>query len=109
MWVIHRMLSVRTEAVFSKTQLVTGILLAIVLHGCFDFIVSLPDVLPNHPATLGALLEMPPSSFLYGIGITVIPSLLYVVGGFWLLTYLFERKEDMKEFGAVVDSQSFVS
>jgi hypothetical protein len=31
------------------------------------------------------------------------------VGGFWLLAYLFERKEDMKEFGAVVESQSFVA
>lgn len=109
MWLVHRMLSVRTEAVYVRVQIVTGLLCAFVLHGCFDFIVSLPDVLPSHPATLGALLEAPSSSFLYGIGITLVPSLLYVVGGFWLLSVLFQRKEDMKEFGAVVQSQSFVS
>ena len=37
------------------------------------------------------------------------PAILYVVGGSWLLIWLFARKEDMKEFGAVVQTQTFVS
>ena len=106
---IHRMLGLRSEAVFAQTQMMMGLFFAVVLHGMFDFTVSLPDVLPGHPATVGALLGQPEQAFLSSISITLLPSVLYVVGGFWLLTYLFERKEDMKEFGAVIDSQSFVS
>lgn len=109
MWIVHRMLSVRTDAVFARTQIMIGLLLSFVIHGVFDFIVTLPEVLPNNPHTVGALLGSPPTSFLSSISITLIPALLYVIGGFWLLTYLFQRKEDMKHFGAVVQSQSFVS
>lgn len=105
---LHRMFSIRTETVFARTQIIIGLLLAIVLHGLFDFIVTLPEVLPGNPATVGALLGAGGNSFLHSVSITLLPSLLYVVGGFWLLTYLFEKKEDMKEFGAVVESQSFV-
>ncbi len=106
---MHRMLSVKSEAIYARIQMSLGLLFAIVLHGVFDFTVSLSDILPGHPATIGALLGQPPSSFMSGIAITLIPSILYVVGGFWLLSYLFERKEDMKEFGAIVETQSFVS
>ncbi len=107
--IVHQMLSIRSEAIYARTQMMLGILSAILLHGLFDFTVSLSDVLPGHPATLGALLGKGPESFLSNISIVLIPSVLYVVGGFWLLVTLFERKEDMKEFGAVVESQTFVS
>lgn len=106
---VHRMLSIRTETIYARTQMVIGLLCAIALHGLFDFTVSLPDVLPGNPATLGALLGRSPDSFLSSVSITLIPAVLYIVGGFWLLTSLFERKEDMKEFGAVVETQSFVN
>ncbi len=108
-FMIHRMLNLRSESIYAQTQMTIGLVSAIVLHGLFDFTVSLPDVLPGHPATLGAILGQSQQSFLSGISITLLPSILYVVGGFWLLTYLFERKEDMKEFGAVVETQAFVS
>lgn len=109
MMLLHRMLEIKTEAVFARTQIILGLFFSIVLHGIFDFIVSLPEVLPGHPASVGAILSLPPSSFLHGVGITLLPSLVYVVGGFWLLAYLFEKKEDLKEYGAIVESQSFVS
>lgn len=106
---LHRMLNLRTEALFARVQLAKGLFFAILIHGIFDFIVSLPEVLPGNPSTVGALLGMQPQHFLSNIGITLVPSLLYVVGGFWLLSFLFEREEDMKEFGNVVEAQSFVS
>ena len=106
---VHRALNLRTEEIYARTQMALGLFFAIILHGVFDFTVSLSDVLPNHPATIGALLGKDQGSFLNNIAITLVPSILYVVGGFWLLVTLFERKEDMKEFGAVVESQTFVS
>lgn len=106
---MHRMLNLRTETLFARVQMAKGLFFAIVLHGLFDFIVSLPEVLPGNPNTVGALLGMADDHFLSNIGVVLVPALLYVVGGFWLLSVLFEREEDMKEFGNIVEAQSFVS
>lgn len=106
---LHRMLNLRTETLYARVQMAKGLFYSIVLHGLFDFIVSLPDVLPGRPGTVGALLGMGSDHFLSNIGLILIPALLYVVGGFWLLSTLFEREEDMKEFGSRVETQSFVS
>jgi RsiW-degrading membrane proteinase PrsW (M82 family) len=106
---MHRMLSLRTERIYARYQILIGLTCAIISHGLFDFTVTLPDVLPGNPATVGQLLGSPPQSFLNTLSITLLPSVLYVVGGFWLLAYLFQRKEDMKDFGQVVDTQTYVS
>lgn len=105
---VRKLLDLRTEAVYGKFQMIVGLSASIILHGLFDFTVTLPDVLPGNPATIGALLGADEHSFLNGIAITLVPAVLYVVGGLWLLVYLFARKEDMKEFGTVVETQAFV-
>lgn len=106
MW-IHRLLALKAENIYARIKIIQGITSAIVLHGCFDFVVSLPDMLPGHPNTVGELIGNT-SPLLSSISITLIPSLLYVIGGLWLLLYLFERQEDMKEFGAIVQTQTLV-
>jgi hypothetical protein len=106
---VHRVLQLKAEAIYSQYKMAQGIIAAIVLHGVFDFIVSLPEVLPGNPQTVGAVLGLAENSFLQGVSITMPPALLYVVGGCWLLIYLFAKKEDMKEYGAVVQSQTFVN
>ncbi len=106
---IRRLLDLHTEAVYGRFQMALGLTASIVLHGLFDFTVSLPDVLPGNPASIGALVGAEANSFLSGIAITLVPAVLYVVGGLWLLVYLFARKEDMKEYGSVVETQTFIS
>ena len=85
-----------------------GLLSAFVLHGMFNFLVTLPDLLPGNPRTLGDLLGSPPGSFLHMIALLIVPSLFYVVGGFWILSVLFFRKECMKERGCLVEVDTFV-
>ncbi len=106
---MHRMLNLRSDTLFARVQMAKGLFFAIVLHGVFNMVVSLPEVLPGNPNTIGALLGMGDQHVLSSIGITLVPALLYVVGGFWLLSVLFEREEDMKEFGNIVETQSVVS
>jgi len=110
LFTLHRMLGIKTETIYARTQLTIGLLLAIALHGAFDFIITLPTLLPGNPQTLGALLA-PDSSggVLHSLSITLLPSLFYIVGGFWLLTTLFTKTEDMKDFGRVVITQSIVT
>lgn len=109
LYAVHRMLGIKTETLYARTQLTIGLLLAIVLHGIFDFIVTLPSLLPGNPQTLGAVLFPDASGgILHAVSITLLPSLFYIVGGFWLLSALFTRSEDMKEFGSVVTTESIV-
>jgi hypothetical protein len=89
-------------------MLTLGIMIAIFLHALSNFLVTLPDVLPGNPRTFGELLGSPAGSPLHYIALLLIPALVYVVGGFWLLTALFERKENAKERGHVVATEMYI-
>lgn len=94
---IHRLLRVPEESVFRVNMHVIGITLAVVLHALFNFLVTIPELLPGQPDTLGEIVGPAMPSFLASIPFLLVPSLFYVVGGFWILTSLFLRKENMVE------------
>ncbi|MFH1670503.1 MAG: PrsW family glutamic-type intramembrane protease [Patescibacteria group bacterium] len=94
--------------VFRVQMILIGLTLATFLHGLFNFMVTLPDMLPNRPETFGDLLKLSESNFLGGIPILLLPSFLYIVGGFWLFTALFYRQESVKERGRLVTTDTFV-
>jgi hypothetical protein len=105
----HDVLGMKPEDVYGREMMIQGLLIAIVLHGTFDFIVSLPNILPGNPSTIGALLGSAPGSFLHSISIILIPALVYVVGGAWLLVYLVTRGSSEHEYGKRVATDSFVT
>ncbi len=105
---VHRLLRLPETSVYRTEMLCTGLFCAILLHSMFNFLVTLPDMLPNHPHTIAELLGLEPDSFLQRIPLLLLPSLFYVVGGFWLLTELTLRKENSKERGHPVEKQMFV-
>ncbi len=102
---IHRVLRLREVSVFRVQMMLTGLLSAIFIHGLFNFMVTVPDILPGHPHTLYELLGTGAPKFLNAIPLLLIPSLLYVVGGFWLLTHLFLVKENMVERGYITTKE----
>ncbi|MBT4366901.1 PrsW family intramembrane metalloprotease, partial [Candidatus Peregrinibacteria bacterium] len=104
---LHSILGLPRKAVFRRQMFLTGLFFAIVLHGLFNFLVTFPDLLPGNPKTIGALLGKA-DSFYGGIPLLLLPSLFYVVGGCWLLTELFYHKENMKERGRIVTTDTFV-
>ena len=106
---LHGLLGIGKTTLFRREMLLTGLVLATCLHALSNFLVTFPDVLPGDPRTLGALLHSAPGSFLHYISLLLLPSLLYIVGGFWLLTFLFERKENMKERGHRVTVDTFIT
>ncbi|OGJ64550.1 hypothetical protein A3C37_02105 [Candidatus Peribacteria bacterium RIFCSPHIGHO2_02_FULL_53_20] len=107
-YTFSKFLRLPEKAVFRVQMLLTGLVLATVLHGLFNFTVTLPDLLPTHPKTLGDLAGAAPGSFLHSIAFLLVPSLFYVVGGFWVLTTLFARKENEKERGVLIQTDTFV-
>lgn len=102
---LHRVLQVRSETIYAEEKVLEGFLFASIVHGLFDVLVTLPEILPGHPQTFGDLAGM--GGVLGSINLIVIPALLYTVGGWLLLVYLFSKKEDLKEFGHIVDTQVF--
>jgi len=105
---LHRITQVPETIVFRRQSLFIGISAAVFLHGAYNFLVTLPDLLPGQPRTVGDLLGSPPDSLLHYIALLIVPSLLYVVGGFWILSILFYKKECIKERGCVVEKSTFV-
>lgn len=105
---LHRLFRLKEVSIFRVQMLVTGLLAAIALHAIFNFLVTLPDILPSHPQTIADIIGPAAPALLQRIPFLLIPSLLYVVGGFWLLTTLFLRKESMKEYGHLVMQEEFV-
>ncbi len=99
----HDVLGIPKRDLYRRLKILTGFTIAIFLHALSNFLVSLPDALPGNPRTVGDLLHSAPSSPLHYIALLLAPTLLYVVGGFSLLTYLFEKKENMKELGHIVE------
>ncbi|MDD5103919.1 MAG: PrsW family glutamic-type intramembrane protease [Candidatus Peribacteraceae bacterium] len=96
------------KAVFRRQMMLTGFSIAVVLHGLFNFMVSLPDLLPGNPRTLGELFGLPGGSYLHMVSLILIPSLFYVLGGFWILSTLLFRNENNKEHGHLVITDTFV-
>lgn len=107
-YTLSKFLRLPEKAVFRAQMLITGLALATALHGLFNFTVTLPDLLPTHPKTLGDLAGAAPGSFLHSVAFLLVPSLFYVVGGFWVLTTLFARKENAKERGVLIETDTFV-
>lgn len=96
------------KEVFRRQMVLTGFSIAVVLHGLFNFMVSLPDLLPGNPRSLGDLFGLDAGSFLHAISLILIPSLFYVLGGFWILSTLLFRNENNKEHGQLVVTDTFV-
>lgn len=106
---MHSVLAMKPEKVFEREMILKGLIASIGLHALFDFIVSLPSILPGNPTTLGALMGVSSDSFLSSISLILLPAIFYVFGGCWLLVFLLMREKDKKIYGEKIDSQTFVT
>ena len=106
--ILHKAFRLPEKLVFRRESMLIGLVSAVVLHGMFNFLVTLPDLLPGNPRTMGDLMGSNPDSVLHYIALLIIPSLFYVVGGFWILSILFYKKQCMKERGVLVEVDEFV-
>ena len=105
--VLSKILDLPRIAVFRTVSVVSGLTFAVSSHAFANFLVSVPDALPSHPRTLGDLLGSATGSPFYSVSLVVIPSLLYVVGGFLLLTWLLEWNANREERGMLMERDMF--
>lgn len=101
----HDILGIPKRDLYRRFKILTGFTIAVFLHGLSNFLVSLPEALPGNPRTVGDLLHSGPGSPFNFIALLLAPTLVYVVGGFTLLTALFQKKENMKERGHLIEEE----
>ncbi len=105
---LHRVFRFPETSIFRTQMMVTGLFLAVLLHGFFNFIVTLPELVSGNPHSLRDILGFASPAFFEHIPFLLLPSLFYVVGGFWLLTHLFLSKDNMVERGHIVTTETLV-
>lgn len=106
---LHRLLRLPEMSVFRIQMLVMGLLSAVGLHALFNFLVTLPEILPGNPQSIADIIGPSAPAFLTYVPFLLLPALFYVVGGFWLLTTLFMRKTNLQERGHLVMQEEFVA
>jgi len=107
---LHRLLRLPAVSIFRIQMLLTGFISSVTLHAAFNFMVTVPEILPGRPDIVGQLLPSLSSvPVLSQMPVLLFPAMLYVVGGFWLLTGLFVKKENMRERGHVLTVEEFVA
>ena len=103
---LSRITGVSRIELYRHAMMSQGLIIAMGMHSLFDIAVGLPEALPGNPHTIGELLNY--AGPFSGVNLILIPALLYVFGGFALLTYLFHKKADLKEFGYRLHQEVFV-
>ncbi|NOS66870.1 MAG: PrsW family intramembrane metalloprotease [Candidatus Peribacteraceae bacterium] len=101
----HDILGIPKRDLYRRFKIITGFSIAVFLHALSNFLVSLPEALPGNPRTVGDLLHSGSGSPLNFVALLLLPTLIYVVGGFTLLTALFQKKENMKERGHLIEQE----
>ncbi len=94
----HRLVHWKKEVVFQDEMVTFGLLVSMVVHGIFDFFMSVNW-------TLGSILGI---NVLKNVGIHVIILPLYLVGGFLCIWHLLEKKEHYEKYGRVIMKKVYV-
>lgn len=109
LYLLNYLLRVPQKVIFERVALISSLVIAAAVHGLFNFLVTLPNSLPGSPRTIGQMFGLETANILYNVPFLLIPSLLYVVGGFWLVSYLLSNEESQRERGIKVVTETFVS
>ena len=82
---VHRILHLKSETVFREEKMLEGVIIASSIHATFDFLMGMSqhatDTGSSEAARIWLLLAIP-----------------FLVGGFFWLTYLLDKKEDHKTY-----------
>ncbi len=87
---LHHILHLKSVTLFSEEKILTGLLLATGLHGFFNLLMSLST---NADSDFGQKFWL----------VLIVP---FLIGGYFWLMYLLDKKEDHKEYGHVTEERT---
>jgi RsiW-degrading membrane proteinase PrsW (M82 family) len=89
---IHQILHLKSETVFYQEKITEGLLIAAGLHGIFDFLMGMSQHYSDAGSALGTKLWL----------VSAVP---FLVGGYFWLTYLLDRKENHKLYAKLSEKE----
>lgn len=89
---LHHIFHLKSSTLFHEEMVVVGLIAAATIHGAFDAMMGLSDYFQNEG-----------NIFLYKF--FLIAAVPFLVGGYFWLTALLDKKEDHKAYGHVIDDQ----
>ncbi len=89
----HRVLHFRSTEVFREKMMMEGLFIAVLLHGIYDFILD-----------TNIMIEI--GDFSRPLYIIALP--LYLVLGFWYLSFLLSKKENLAHLGHLDEDRSYI-
>ncbi|MDD3067036.1 MAG: PrsW family glutamic-type intramembrane protease [Candidatus Gracilibacteria bacterium] len=89
---LHRILHLKSEVIFYEQKITQGLLVAAVLHGVFDFLMGMSQHYSDAGSAIGTKLWL----------VSAVP---FLVGGYFWLTYLLDRKENHKLYAKVCEKE----
>lgn len=101
---LHRITHLKKTVLFRDEMATLGLLIAMILHGSYDFLLHVETV--GNLASYVTSAELAPAVSNIQLHIFVLPVLL--VGGFYYLSYLLGKKEDQERFGHLEMQEEYV-
>lgn len=90
---LHKVMHLKDSTVFHEEKVLEGLVLAASLHGAFDLMMGLSQ----HYADLGSATASK---------VWLVMAVPFLVGGYFWLTYLLDKKEDHKIYGRVTNERT---
>lgn len=85
----HKVLHFKKTSVFRERMAMEGLLLAVFFHGIYDFIMEMNFMIFGKPAFM-----------------LVLPA--YLIFGFWYLSHLLAKKDNLLHYGHLRESETFI-
>jgi RsiW-degrading membrane proteinase PrsW (M82 family) len=98
----HKIFHLKSETIFRDEKILEGLIISIGLHAVYDFVLQLNLTFASIFSWIG--LNIP-----INIPLHVIIMPLYLIGGYFYLMYLLQKKEDHKKFGKLVLREEYVA
>ncbi len=89
---LHRILHLKSEVVFRDEKILVGLISAAGLHAVFDFLMGMSQHFTDNNSPTSARVWL----------LLAIP---FLVGGFFWLTYLLDKKENHKNYGKLCEQE----
>ncbi len=102
--ILHRLIHLKRDRVFRDEMATFGLLIAMTLHGLYDFLLEMETV--GNLASYFTTAEMPIVVAELKLHVVMLPILL--VGGYSYLMYLLRKKEHQECYGQLVVKEEYV-
>ena len=101
---VHRITHLKRATVFREEMATFGLLIAMTLHGLYDFLLEMETI--GNLASYFTDAPVPP--YLAEIRFHVVMLPIMLIGGYLYLMYLLRKKEDQEEFGQLKIREEYV-